>query len=165
MRALYTAIVKSEDGSSGLALFEIYDLAPSSGSNLANISTRAVTTPGDNTLIAGFILEGNGTDSVVIRGLGPSLPKHLPGRLMDPVLQLRDSNGSLIATNNDWQNNKAQMNEIIAAGLEPSNSREAAIAAVLAPGRYTALLNGSRMRRRVWASLKSMIEERLPPTV
>ena len=148
-KGAYTAIVTSEDGTSGLALFEVYDLDPAGGSKLANISTRAVVTPGDNTLIAGFILAGQGTQEIVVRGMRPSLlensvPVPVPGALMDPVLQLRDANGVLIATNNDWEDNSKQRDELIAAKLEPSDPHEAAIAAILPPGNYTALLNGEQ---------------------
>ena len=62
--------------------------------------------------------------------------------LADPTLELRDHNGTLILANNDWQDNAAQAAEITAAGLAPANTREAAIAATLPPGLYTALLVG-----------------------
>jgi hypothetical protein len=55
---------------------------------------------------------------------------------------LRDDNGALLLSDNDWQDNAAQAAEITAAGLAPSNDLEAAIAATLPPGLYTALLAG-----------------------
>jgi hypothetical protein len=55
---------------------------------------------------------------------------------------LRDSNGTLLVSNNDWQDNPTQAAEIIAAGLAPSNGLESAIATTLPPGAYTALLAG-----------------------
>ena len=61
---------------------------------------------------------------------------------MDPTLELRDHNGSLLRTNNDWQDDMAQATEIAAAGLAPSNMKESAIAATLSPGLYTAILAG-----------------------
>jgi hypothetical protein len=63
--------------------------------------------------------------------------------LADPTLELRDRNGALLISDNDWQDNGAQAAEIIAAGLAPSDPKEAAIAATLAPDAYTALLAGS----------------------
>src|SRR5205814_6588324 len=84
-------------------------------------------------------------DRVIVRGIGPSLaPAIFPASLVlvDPTLELRDANGALILANNDWQDNAAQAAEITAAGLAPTNSREAAIAATLPPGLYTALLSG-----------------------
>ena len=62
--------------------------------------------------------------------------------LANPTLQLRDANGALISSNNDWQDNPAQAAIIAAAGLAPSNDLESAIAATLPPGLYTALLAG-----------------------
>ena len=62
--------------------------------------------------------------------------------LANPTLELRNPDGTLVFTNNDWQDNPAQAAELIAAGLAPSNSLEAAIAATLPPNLYTALLAG-----------------------
>ena len=66
----------------------------------------------------------------------------MPNALADPTLELRDSNGTLLISDNDWQDNAAQAAIITAAGLAPSNAKEAAIAATLPPGLYTALLAG-----------------------
>ena len=77
--------------------------------------------------------------------VGPSLaPGSFPASavLADPALELRDSNGTLLISDNDWQDNAAQAALITAAGLAPSNAKEAAIAATLSPGLYTALLAG-----------------------
>jgi hypothetical protein len=95
-------------------------------------------------VIAGFIL-GNGTNSdrVIIRGLGPSLSAFgVPNPLPDPTLELRDQNGALLLSNNDWGDDAVQATQIIAAGLAPSNMKESAIAATLPPGLYTAILAG-----------------------
>lgn len=145
----YTAIVRGNGATaaarSGVALVEIYDLDPagSSGSKLANISTRAFCGLNSNIVIAGFILANGGNEGVIIRGLGPSLTSQgVPNVLADPALELRDSNGTLLVADNDWQDNPAQAAIITAAGLAPSNTLEAAIAATLPPGLYTALLAG-----------------------
>jgi hypothetical protein len=139
----YTAVVKGNHGESGVALVEVYDLNQAAG-KLANISTRAFVSTGGDITIAGFIL-GNqeGTDHVVIRGLGPSLSSAgVPNALANPALELRDGNGVLLFANNDWQDNSAQAAELTAAGLAPPDTHEAAISARLAPGHYTALLAG-----------------------
>ena len=62
--------------------------------------------------------------------------------LANPTLELRDSNGTLLVSNDDWQDNPAQAAEITAAGLAPTNNLESAIAATLAPDLYTALFAG-----------------------
>ena len=63
--------------------------------------------------------------------------------LANPILELRNSNGALVRSNNDWEDDPVQAAIIAAAGLAPSNSLESAIAATLSPGLYTALLAGS----------------------
>jgi hypothetical protein len=136
----YTAIVRGKNNSSGVALVEVYDLSQAVPARLANISTRAFVSTGDNIVIAGFVLGGHsGEDKVVVRGLGPA---GVPGALADPTLELRDANGVLIGSNNDWQDNATQAAGLTAAHLAPPNTLDAAIMATLPPGPYTALLAG-----------------------
>jgi hypothetical protein len=142
----YTAIVSRNLGTppAGIALVEVYDLDTAAASKLANLSTRAFVGTGSNVVIAGFIL-GNktGDDRVVVRGLGPSLSSFgVQNPLQDPTLELRDQNGTLLRSDNDWQDDAAQAAQITAAGLAPSNTKESAIAATLPPGLYTAILAG-----------------------
>jgi uncharacterized delta-60 repeat protein len=140
----YTGIIKGQNNTSGVALIEVYDLNPSALSKLGNISTRAFVSTGDNIVIAGFILGHNSSgDRIVARGIGPSLTGFgVPNPLADPTLELRNSNGTLLIANNDWQDNPAQAAELTAAGLAPTNPLESGIAMTLPPGLYTALLAG-----------------------
>ena len=142
----YTAIVRGNGNTSGIALVEVYDLDQSATSKLANLSTRAFVSTGSDIVIAGFLLSnGDVDDRIVVRGIGPSLaPGSFPASavLANPTLELRDGNGTLLISNNDWQDNPAQAAIITAAGLAPGNNLEAAIAATLPPGLYTALLAG-----------------------
>jgi hypothetical protein len=140
----YTAVVRGSNNSAGVALIEVFDLNQAVPSKLANISTRAFVSTGDDIVIAGFILGNNsGNDRIVVRGIGPSLtPFGVPDALADPTLNLRDSNGALVIGNNDWQDDPAQAAELNAAGLAPTNPLESGIAATLPPGAYTALLAG-----------------------
>ena len=126
----------------GHCAVEVYDLSQGITSKLANISTRAFVGTGGNIVIAGFMLGNNGGDGrIIVRGLGPSLSAFgVSPALANPTLELRDANGALLISNNDWQDNAAQAAEITAAGLAPANDLEAAIAATLPPGLYTALL-------------------------
>jgi uncharacterized repeat protein (TIGR01451 family) len=140
----YTALVRGKNNTSGVALVEVYDLSPAVLAKLANISTRAFVSTGNDIVIAGFVLGGNsGNDRIIVRGLGPSLTAAgVPNALANPTLELRNSDGTLLVSDNDWQDNPAQAAEITAAGLAPTNNLEAAIAATLPPGSYTALLAG-----------------------
>jgi hypothetical protein len=81
---------------------------------------------------------------VVVRAIGPSLQiggVPVAGTLAGPRLELHDSTGKLIAQNNDWRD--SQEAEITASGLAPLDDRESAIAATLAPGSYTAVVQGN----------------------
>jgi hypothetical protein len=142
----YTAIVGGNGANkAGICLFEVYDLDTVANAKLVNLSTRAFVGTGGNVVIAGFVL-GNqqGTDRVVIRGLGPSLSSFgITNALADPTIELRDDNGTVIHTDNDWMDNPGQAALLTAAGLAPSDSKEAAIVANLPPGLYTAILAGA----------------------
>jgi hypothetical protein len=59
--------------------------------------------------------------------------------LLDPTLQLFDSNGNSIGFNNNWQT--PQVQAVRAVNLAPSDDRESAIVnAFLSPGNYTAIV-------------------------
>jgi hypothetical protein len=67
---------------------------------LGNISTRLRVGTGDNVLIGGFIVTGTHSKRIIVRAIGPSLP--LTGTLADPILELLDSSGGLIVSNDNW---------------------------------------------------------------
>jgi hypothetical protein len=140
----YTAIISGKNNTTGVGLIEVYDLSHAVPSKLANISTRAFVSTGENIVIGGFLLGGNtGNDRLIIRGIGPSLTGlGVANALADPKLELRDSNGAVLFSNNDWQDDAAQAAEISGAGLALGNALESGIAATLPPGLYTALLAG-----------------------
>ena len=142
----YTAIVKSysdaqQAATSGVALFEVYDLRTSS-SRLGNVSTRGQVGTGDNILIGGVIVGGNMSKPVVVRALGPTLTQFgVTGVLQNPYLELRDGNGNLVEANNDWQQSP-EAATISADGKAPPDAKESAMAPTLSPGNYTALVTG-----------------------
>jgi hypothetical protein len=136
----YTAIVSGKNNTTGIGLVEVYDLSQAVPSKLANISTRAFVGTGSDIVIAGFILGGsNGDVRIAARGLSPA---GVPNPLPDPRLELRDANGALIGSNENWQDDPAAAAALTAAGLAPPNTLDAAIMTTLAPGLYTALLSG-----------------------
>ncbi|MDQ3119855.1 MAG: hypothetical protein M3Q89_09865, partial [Verrucomicrobiota bacterium] len=139
----YTAIVRGKNESSGVGLVEVYDLSPASQSRLGNISSRGFVDTGDNVLIGGVIVGGNGgaDTRILIRAIGPSLSAAgVAGALQDSTLELRDANGQLVRENDNWQG--SQQGEIEATTIPPSHAAEAAIVAQLAPGTYTAIVRG-----------------------
>jgi len=141
--ASYTAIARGKNGSTGMALVEVYDLGLETNSRLANISTRGFVDRGDNVMIGGFIV-GGGADErtrIVVRALGPSLSQSgVTDALPDPTLSLYDANGSVLASNDDWRDRPQP--EIELAGLAPTDDRESALYQSLAPGAYTATVTG-----------------------
>jgi hypothetical protein len=109
-------------------------------SQLMNISTRAQVLTGNNIAIGGFIIYGSDPMQVVVRAIGPSLAKAgVSGALQDPVLELHDSKGALVMTNDDWDTQDA---DIRASGLAPTDARESALLTTLQPGAYTAVIRG-----------------------
>jgi hypothetical protein len=139
----YTAIVRGQNNGTGVGLVEAYDLESFADVKLANISTRGFVDSGDSVMIGGLIAgPANGTSSqMLVRAIGPSLSGFgVPNALQDPTLELHDSNGATIASNNDWRD--TQQAAIEATGIPPSNIKESAILATLAPGGYTAVVRG-----------------------
>ena len=109
--------------------------------HLLNISTRLRVEPGDHALIAGLVVSGTEPKKVIVRGIGPSLDgSGVPGTLENPILELHDSAGQLLKSNDDWRSD--QESEIETSGVAPASERESAIVATLAPGSYTAVLRG-----------------------
>jgi len=107
-----------------------------------NISARLNVLTGDNVGIGGFIITGPGQKKVVLRGIGPSLSNSgVPNVMQDPVLELHDHTGAVIAFNNDWQD--SQKTEIENTGLAPGNLKEAAMVQTLSSGAYTAIVKGN----------------------
>jgi acetyl esterase/lipase len=137
----YTATVNGAKGTQNIALVEVFDLDPAKPSQLVNISTRGYVATGEGVMIAGTIIGGTEAETLVLRGLGPSIaagPSPISDPLPNPMLMLVDGQGTTLFTNNDWQD--AQGADIMDSGLAPLDAREAAIFITLAPGNYTTLL-------------------------
>src|SRR5262249_21434451 len=117
---------------------------------LGNISTRALVQTGADVMIGGFIIEGSGPKTVIIRAIGPELTAFgVPNALADPTLELHNNAGALIASNNNWQTTiiggiitSSQVSAIQTSGHAPTQPSESAIIATLQPGNYTAIVRG-----------------------
>lgn len=108
---------------------------------LLNISARLRTDTGDNVLIGGFIVSGSGSKKIIVRALGPSLGSSgVSGALADPIVELHDNTGAIIASNDNWKD--TQQSQVAATGLAPNDDDESAIVITLAPGAYTAIAHG-----------------------
>ena len=143
--AAYTAAVANVDGNNGVGLIEIYDLTSASTGKLANISTRGSVQVADNVMIGGFILGGTSINpaKVVVRAMGPSLAQAGIGSpLNNPTLSLFDSNGQIVGSNDNWQDDANQAAQLQTLNLAPLNAAESALVATLPPGQYTAVVAG-----------------------
>jgi T5SS/PEP-CTERM-associated repeat protein len=143
--ASYTAVVRGKDNTTGIGVVEAYDLDQAANSKLGNISTRGFVNSGDNVLIGGFIT-GNGLTKVMVRAIGPSLTNFgVANPLQDPTLELHDSNGVTIRSNDNWktrEDGSSQQSEIEATTIPPTNDLESALVQTLSPGNYTAVVRG-----------------------
>ena len=146
----YTAIVRGVNNMTGVGLVEVYDLSADASSTLGNISTRAFVHTGDNVMIGGFIVRGAHPKKVILRAIGPELTQYgVPNSLTNPTLELHDSSGALIASNDNWRTTiiggiitSDQWVDIRNSGFAPGDGRESAIVADLPAGNYTAIVRG-----------------------
>jgi sugar lactone lactonase YvrE len=111
---------------------------------LLNISTRGFVEGGNHILIAGFIIGGSGPigTTVVVRAIGPSLSTAgIVDPLADPLLVIRNSNGTLVASNDNWQD--APLAQRVGGTLAPPDAHESALQLVLQGGAYTAIVTSA----------------------
>ena len=140
----YTAVLRGVNNGTGIGLVEVYDLDSAGTSRLANISTRGFVGAGDNVMIGGIIVgpTGRSTSNLLVRAIGPSLAQaNVANPLADPMLELRNAQGTLLSSNNNWKD--TQQAAIQATTVPPSNDLESAIVTSLAPGNYTAIVRGA----------------------
>ena len=118
--------------------------------HLGNISTRSFVQTGADVMIGGFIINGSGPKTVIVRAIGPELTRFgVPNALSDPALDLHNSTRALIASNNNWQTSVIggiitgdQVSAIQDSEHAPIQPSESAIIATLPPGNYTAIVRG-----------------------
>jgi hypothetical protein len=138
--------VSNVAGGSGLALIELYDTdaaSPSAGfARLVNISGRARVGTGNDVLIAGFVISGDGTKRLLVRATGPGLQKLGVGDfLADPELSIYRG-AERIAVNDNWNPTDAATFSLVGAFGFESGSKDASLVLDLPPGGYTAVIRG-----------------------
>lgn len=147
----YTALIAGASGDAGIALAELYDATPAGAHSIAtprliNISARTQVGQGANVLIAGFVVGGTTSMTVLIRASGPALvPFGISDVLPDPQLQLNNSIG-LIATNAGWggsSNIAAAAAAVGAFSWGAGATLDSALLITLSPGAYTAEVSGA----------------------
>ncbi|HZZ19622.1 MAG TPA: hypothetical protein VFE25_09640, partial [Opitutaceae bacterium] len=149
--APYTAQVSGQSGDTGVALVEVYDATPagtytSSSPRLVNLSSRVNVGTGGNALIAGFVIKGTTSVTVLIRASGPALTQFgVGGVLPDPVLLLRDGAGNAVASNSSWGGDPviSSVANAVAFQWKDTGSHDSALLVTLPPGSYTANVSGA----------------------
>ena len=97
-----TVTATNATGSSSATVTMVIGGLPGASSQIVNFAARALSGPGDQSLIMGFVVAGNGKN-LLVRGIGPGLtPYGVTNALADPLLTLFTPGGAL-ATNDDWQ--------------------------------------------------------------
>jgi hypothetical protein len=143
----YTAEIVGANGSTGVALAEVYEVN-SGASELINISTRAFVGTGSSVEIGGFVIRGPQPEKVLVRAVGPALSQFgVAGPLAQPSLSVVDGSGNTVATNEGWSNNSnaatiASESAATGAFSLPSGSADCALLLTLSPGSYTAVVSG-----------------------
>lgn len=124
----------------------VYELKPPSSNvdvpakSLLNVSTRVMVGTDASVEIGGFIVKGTLSKKVVVRAVATSLTQQgVPGALADPVLELHDGSGAIVAANDNWNSHRQ---EVLATGLSPADEHESVVIATLKPGGYSAILRG-----------------------
>ncbi|MDE0769071.1 MAG: immunoglobulin domain-containing protein [Opitutaceae bacterium] len=146
-QGLYTAIVRSQDDTSGIALVEAFEVSENL-TRFVNVSSRAFVGAGDEVVIPGFIVQGDLPSRVLIRAIGPGLEKqNVAGVLEFPEITVYNILREPIAHNDGWGNlwNPAEINEMSALVNTPlldEGSEDAALILELDPGLYTVKVNG-----------------------
>ena len=151
----YTAQVTGADGTTGVALLEVYEVgAISSTARLINLSTRGQVGTSGNIMIPGFTIgPGTGDRTLLIRAAGPALAAiGVPGALSDPTISVLDSSGGLIASNDNWgtpvgnEPDAAELSDAFAnAGAFPfaAESLDSALISDVPTGSCSVLVSGN----------------------
>lgn len=141
----YTAQIRADE--SGVSLVEAYDNDTSRETRLINLSARTESGTGSDTLTGGFVISGNSPIRLLARGVGPTLAAFgVAGSLSDPELNIFDSVGGLVASNDDWLGDPdvtTAAAKVGAFALESTESKDAALLVTLLPGAYTVQVVGS----------------------
>jgi hypothetical protein len=128
----------------GIVLVEVYDTGAPTAARLVNVSARNRVGTGDDILIAGFNIAGNGAKQLVIRAVGPKLAAFgVTGALVDPKLEIYNSAGVKLTENDNWTAALVPTFSAVGAFQLDPGSRDAALVAALPPGSYTAQVRGA----------------------
>lgn len=146
----YSALIADKSGGNGVALGEVYDADPSSPARLVNVSARAHVGTGSDNLVAGFVVSGPASKTLLIRGVGPALTAYgVTDVLGDPVLSVyRQGDTIPLYVNDDWGTTSyadqiAQAAKAVGAFDLAPGSKDSCLLLTLPAGNYSAVVSGS----------------------
>ena len=145
---IYTVIEQGVNSATGVGMVEAYAVGDTGSTRLYNISSRSLTQTGDNITIAGFVVSGSQSKTVLIRCAGPGLSSlGVSGVMADPTVTLYQG-ATAIASNDDWYADSTSGAAIATAASQvgaftwTQGSKDAALLVTLQPGVYTAMGQG-----------------------
>jgi len=141
----YSAQVNGSSGDTGIALAEIYDDdGGTAAGRLINLSARANVGTGANAATAGFVISGTTSETILVRGVGPTLSAlGVSGVLSAASLTLYNANQTVLQTNSDWATTTGLSAVFLQLGaFALTSASDAALIATVPPGSYTAQLSG-----------------------
>jgi probable HAF family extracellular repeat protein len=115
---------------------------------IVNLSARANVGTSGNVLIAGFVIGGSGTKSVLLRGVGPGLataPFNVPNTLALPQLTLVSAaTNTTLATATAWGGSPTLSSVFASVAAFPlaTGSADSALVETLPVGPYTSTVSG-----------------------
>jgi cyclophilin family peptidyl-prolyl cis-trans isomerase len=134
----YSAHLYDRQKQAGIGLMEVIDAGSGTTNRLSALAARHLSGTGDKVLIAGFVIEGTCSKTLIIRGVGPSLPCSVSNRMNDPVLFLYSSTGDPIATNDNWKAAiEPTMLKVMGESAKLTSDKDAVMLLTLPPGAYT----------------------------
>ncbi len=147
-----TAHCSSSATAAGIALLEFYDATATPASTAArfvNLSSRARVETGEGVIVVGFVVAGEGTATLLLRGIGPSLQQFgVTGFLRDPAIDLYAGNVR-VASNDNWRTgdqseiaNLEAARQAVAA-FELRSANDASMLVTLPAGSYTLQVRGA----------------------
>jgi len=147
--ALLTSIdgphtIQLKGSGSGVVLVDCYDATSSYAPRFKNVSARNQIGAGTDILVAGFVIDGSVSKTVLIRGVGPTLRDlwGLSGVLADPRLEIYRGDGTRLMENDNWEASLSPVFSQVGAFDFTPGSRDAALTITLPSGSYTAQLSG-----------------------
>lgn len=147
-----TAICSAAPNEPGVVLVELYDAtaAPTATSaRVVGFSGRAHVAAGEELIIVGFVVTGDGYVNLLLRGVGPTLAQFgVADFLSDPVIALYSGN-TLIAANDNWQDGDASVAGRVqdaarsVGDFDLASANDAALLVTLPAGTYTLQVRGA----------------------